>query len=154
MFNRIRRVGRKSIALGLIFALSGAVSPAKAEDSFTFVGKSGPGEYFFTVSEDVNLFISTLSVQPEGISGNGTRGVWRDCYSTTDPECDLSAGAGTGQGESGVVGRAILDICTTAKQINCVENLEISNQDSGFKSAKYLRKIKSNREIPANSKLN
>jgi len=154
MFNRIRRVGRKSIALGLIFALSGAVSPANAGDTFTFVGKSEPGEYFFTVGEDVNVFISTLSVQPEGISGNGTRGVWRDCYSTTDPECDLSAGAGTGIGESGVVGRAILDICTTATQVNCVENLEISNKGADFKSAKYLRKIRSNREIPANLKLN
>ena len=154
MFESIRRVSRNSIALGLIFALGGAASPAKAGDTFTFVGKSEPGEYFFTVGEDVNVFISTLSVQPEGISGNGTRGVWRDCYSTTDPECDLAAGAGTGKGESGVVGRAILDICTTAIQVNCVENLEISNQDADFKSAKYLRKIKSNREIPANSKLN
>jgi len=154
MFKSIRRVGQKSIALGLIFSLSGAISPANAGDAFSFVGKSEPGEYFFAVVEDDGALISTLSVQPEGISGNGTRGVWRDCYSTTDPECDLSAGAGTGIGESGVVGRAILDICTTSIQINCVENLEIMNKDADFKSAKYLRKIRSNREIPANSKLN
>lgn len=154
MFKRIQRVSRKAIAIGLIFALSGAVSPANAGDAFTFIGKSEPGEYFFTVGEDINLLVSTLSVQPEGISGNGTRGIWRDCYSTTDPECDLSAGAGTGKGESGVTGQAVLDICTTAAQFNCVENLEISNQGADFKSAKYLRKIRSNREIPANSKLN
>ena len=154
MFNRIRRVGRKSIVLGLTLALSVVISPANAGDAFTFIEKSQPGEHFFTVVEDLNMFISTLSVQPEGVNGNGSRGIWRDCYSTTDPECDLSAGAGAGKGESGVVGRAILDICTKSTQVNCVENLEISNNDEDFIGAKYLRKIRSNREILANSKLN
>jgi len=154
MFKPARWASRKSIALGLIFLLSVAVSPANAGEAFNFVGKNEPGEYIFTVGEDVNVFISTLSVQPEGISGNGSRGIWRDCYSTSDPECDLSAGAGAGKGESGVVGRALLDICTKSTQVNCVENLEISNNDDDFIGAKYLRKIRSNREIPANSKLN
>ena len=154
MFKRIRRVSRKSIALGLIFALSGTVSPAHAADAFSFVGKGQPGEFFFAVSEGSDFFISSLAIQPEGITGDSTRGIWRDCYSTTDPECDLSAGVGTRKGESGIVGRAILEICTTATQENCVENLEISNSNGEFKSAKYLRKIKSNREIAANSALN
>ena len=60
MFNRIRRVTRKSIALGLIFALSGAVNPAHAADAFSFVGKSQPGEFFFAVSEGSDFFISSL----------------------------------------------------------------------------------------------
>ena len=154
MFKPALWASRKSIALGLSLALSVAISPANAGDAFTFIEKSQPGEHFFTVVEDLNMFISTLSVQPEGVNGNGSRGLWRDCYSTTDPECDLSAGAGTGKGESGVVGRAILDICTKSTQVNCVENLEISNNDENFIAAKYLRKIRSNREISANSKLN
>ncbi len=154
MFKRVQRASHKSIALGLIFTLSGAVSPAYAVDAFSFVGKTEPGEYMFAVSEGNDFFVSSLSIQPEGISGNDTRGIWRDCYSTKDPECDLSTGAGTGKGESGVVGRAILDLCSSTVQENCVENLEISNANGEFKGAKYLRKIKSNREIPANAALN
>jgi hypothetical protein len=146
---------KKLVAAVTSFFLTLTIVPSwGSTDAFNFIGKVKTDEYMFSIGENFGLQVSTLAVQPVSVVGSAQRGVWIQCTSTKDPECDPKTGAGSRPGESGIVGEAVLDFCRTATQENCVEDLLISKNDGPFTSGKFLRNLLSNMSIPADKDLN
>jgi hypothetical protein len=140
---------KKYLTVVITLALTLTMAPSSAStEAFSFSGKAPQGKFFFSITEEGGQTVSTLAVQPSAVSGNDQRGRWINCYSTRDPECDPASGAGIRPGESGVIGNAVLDYCRSSSQENCIEDLMISTNSSEFKSANFIRNLKSNMVIP------
>jgi hypothetical protein len=146
---------KKLISFLIALVLILTMSPSSAStDAFNFIGKVKSDEFMFSVGENFGLQVSHLSVQPSAVVGSAQRGLWIQCTSTKDPECDPKTGAGSRPGESGIVGEAVLDYCRNASQENCVEDLLISKNDGPFTSGKFIRNLQSNMSIPADKDVN
>ena len=124
-----------------------------SNEAFTFRGIGNPGETVFTIAEEAAATVSGLAIQPAAVAGTDKRGEWRNCTSIRDPECEPATGAGSKAGESGVVGNAVLDFCRSKDQENCIESFEIASDGKNFKSANFLRNLKSNMSIPPDKPL-
>jgi hypothetical protein len=123
-------------------------------EAFSFRGIGNPGETVFTITEEAAATVSGLAIQPAAVSGNDKRGEWRNCTSIRDPECEPSTRAEfKAEGESSVVGNAVLDFCRSKDQENCIESFEIANDGKNFKSANFLRNLRSNMSIPPDKPL-
>jgi hypothetical protein len=137
-----------------ILLLAFSIVPTWASnEAFNFAGKAPEGKFFFSISEEVGQTVSTLAIQPSAVTGSDQRGRWINCYSTRDPECDPTSGAGFRPGESGITGNAVLDYCRTNTQENCIESLMVSSNSSEFKAATFIRNLKSNMVIPEDKAL-
>lgn len=144
---------RKLLVLSLVGIFLFPTTATGANESFSLKDIGKPGEAVFTIIEPdagtVETSVSTLAVQPSAVTGDGQRGVWSNCVSIHDPACEPSTGAGSKPGEMGVVGRAVLDLCRSKEQENCIESLQISTDGKNFTNAYFLRNLQSNMTIPA-----
>ena len=89
-----------------------------------------------------------LSTQPGSVGPGETRGAWQDCLSPKDPVCDLTkAGPSGSPGKFFLYGTSILPSCSSEKDENCLESLEIAYGDEEFAKAKFLRQLKTDYTI-------
>lgn len=83
-----------------------------------------------------------LSTQPGAVGTGETRGVGQDCLSPKDPICDLTKPGPSGTpGNFTMHGTSILPVCSTDKEEDCVESLEIAYGDQEFTKANFLRQL-------------
>jgi hypothetical protein len=117
------------LSLGLTIAL---VQPANAQDSFnpdTVDYPRGTGRFQVAEPIESNPHSDLVALR---IARNGIWDQWV-CTSTKDPECQGNLHS--------IAGAAILPLCDSANDENCVAALEIAAKDEDFQAAKYIRNI-------------
>lgn len=120
---------RKVTALALTFGLVlSGVTPAKAQDAFNPDMLPAPdGSATFQIGEDgVSIYSSALA----GSRDDGTS--QRTCDSISDPECSSSKVDYIGSD-------AILKVCVSSSDNNCVVRLEMAGEDGIFHQASFVR---------------
>jgi hypothetical protein len=120
---------RKVTALALTFGLVlSGVTPAKAQDAFNPDMLPAPnGTATFQIGEDgANIAFSMLAAS----RNDGTS--QRTCKSLSDPECSSS--------KSDYIGAdAVLKVCSSSGDNNCVVRLEMAGEDGIFHAASFVR---------------
>jgi hypothetical protein len=120
---------KKAAVIGLALSLMAfGITPASAEDAYNPDAVSSPdGTATFQVGEEgVSIHYSMLT------AGNEDGSSQRTCESVSDPECSSS------QVEY-MSSNAILKVCTSSSENNCVVRLEMAGEDGIFYPASYVR---------------
>jgi 7-cyano-7-deazaguanine synthase in queuosine biosynthesis len=136
-----------SLSIGPAFA-SSVLDEFIPQSILTEVQQSGKYQnpVTFIVSGVANgvpdVVATKLSLQPGSVGSGESRGAWQDCLSTKDPICDLTkAGPSGSPNNSFFYGTSILPACTSEKEENCLESLEIAYGNEDFAKAKFLRQL-------------
>ena len=120
-----------SAALALILVTTVA-QPVSAQDAFnpdTVDYPRGTGRFQVMEPIESNPHSDLVALR---IDRNGIWDQWV-CTSTKDPECQGNV--------QSISGAAILPLCDSATDENCVASLEIAAKDEEFQAAKYIRNI-------------
>ena len=127
-----------SIALALVLIGTG-VAPSSAQDAFNPDMLPAPnGTATFQIGEDgANIAFSTL------MAGRDDGTSQRTCKNLSDPECSASKADYIGAD-------AVLKVCSSSSDNNCVVRLEMSGEDGVFHQANFVRST-IGMNFPANS---
>jgi len=136
--------------LGIASPAFGSVQPDEFQLKNVLDEARQSGKYqnpvVFTVSGVANSFndsvASIIATQPFASDVGGTRAKWQHCLSPSDPLCDLTKAGPSGRpGNFNMIATAILPMCSTEKEENCIESLEIAYGNEEFSKAKFLRQL-------------
>ena len=121
---------KKLIAALAAIALVAQVQPANAADAYNAESTPQPaGGAVFLIAEEGNFqAISTLAANK---TGDPDSDAWA-CEGVSDPACDPSKARNVG-------GPALLPVCKTSTDENCIVSLEIAAPGQPFEAASYLR---------------
>lgn len=127
----MRRLIAVFSSLALLVSLA---QPAKADDAFNIntlpLGdKSGT----FQIAEPIESNSAFSDLVALTIDSKGIWDQWV-CTSTQDPACNVP-------GMHSIAGSAILPICESDTDENCVASLELAAKDQEFEAATYVRNI-------------
>ena len=118
-----------SIALAIVLVGSG-VAPSSAQDAYNpDIAPSPDGTATFQVGEEgASIHFSTLT------AGNADGSAQTICDSVNDPRCSSSK-------VDQITANAVLKVCSSSSDMNCVVGLEMAGEDGIFQSASFVRNI-------------
>ena len=118
-----------SIALALVLIGTGA-APSSAQDAYNpDIAPSPDGTATFQVGEEgASIHFSTLT------AGNEDGSRQTICDSVTDSRC-------TADKVDQISANAVLKVCSSSSDMNCVVGLELAGEDGIFQSARFVRNI-------------
>jgi hypothetical protein len=122
----------KYVTVLTTLALIGSLSiPANAQDAYNpDMVPSPDGTATFQVGEEgASIHFSTLT------AGNADGSGQTICDSVNDPRCSSSK-------VDFITANAVLKVCTSASESNCVVGLEMAGEDGVFQPASFIRNIK------------
>ena len=117
-----------AVATGLIFSAS-ALAAEDKESVFPASLQGTDPQRVFSLGDDTRLGMSQLGIWPNKL-----------CKSTKDPVCDFE-NAIWGARETTIQASALLNICTSAENEDCIESIEISRDGSTFSQLKFDRYV-------------
>lgn len=135
------------LALAMVALLVEGSFAGEVFDPGTFAPQRD--QFAFVVSNTAVPAATLLAVQPPGVDEIGVRGEWLNCYSTTDPACNLKSRTWSGPGDQGVIGWSVLPICASQTAENCIEKFEIAYDGANFANANFLRTLAGGLSIPS-----
>ena len=116
-----------ALAFGLAFS-SGAPAAEDKESVFPATLQGTDPQRVFSIGDDTRLGFSQLGIWPNKL-----------CKSTKDPVCDFkNAIWGT---DSTIQASALLNVCTTSENEDCIESIEISRDGATFSQLKFERYV-------------
>ena len=122
---------KKLVSMLLALVLVGTLAnPSSAQDAYNpDLAPSPDGTATFQVGEEgASIHFSTLTAS--NVDGTGQT----ICDSVNDPRCSSSK-------VDQITANAVLKVCSSASDINCVVGLEMSGQDGVFQPATFVRNI-------------
>ena len=122
---------KKLAAALLAFVLVGTIaSPSSGQDAYNpDIAPSPDGTATFQVGEEgASIHFSTLT------AGNADGSSQTICDSVSDPRCSSSK-------VDQITANAVLKVCSSNSDLNCVVGLEMAGEDGIFQSASFVRNI-------------
>jgi len=123
-------VNRLTAAVAAIALVLTLTTPAKAADAYNAEATPQPeGGAVFLVAEEGNF--QALSTLGANKTNNPNSDAWA-CDGADDPACSASKA-------QNVAGPALLPVCETATDENCIVSLEIAAPGASYEAATYVR---------------
>ncbi len=132
---------KKIIAIFVsVLFLTGLVPSASAEDKISFFPatlQTDGRDRVFSVGGNLGFGFSQLGHWPDML-----------CKSTKDPICDFSRTQFDNRWQ-GILGNAMLELCTTDEKHDCIENVEVSQDGVNFKNLTFEKYMPDGFLVPA-----